>query len=171
MGTQGQQCNTLCARSRSLPRLCSLRDLLAFQIPSWEMETKTAFIKATAGSSSKGAGHGARRRPLPQPPSLCPQVPPFLLLFTETETNVSTVTVCTLCHSLLGVWLEHLGRQFQRAQARQPGPAELPQAGCPAAAAQPRSPRGPGAQWPGVPLRRAPVHASTEWNRAMYSIN
>lgn len=65
-------------RPRSQLWLYRLRDLFAFQILSWETEAKAAFIKATAGSSSKGAGHGARRRPRSQPPFLCPRVPPCL---------------------------------------------------------------------------------------------
>nr|XP_008524990.1 PREDICTED: probable E3 ubiquitin-protein ligase MARCH10 isoform X3 [Equus przewalskii] len=77
------------------------------RIPSWEMEMKAAFIKATAGSSSEGAGCGAWRGLSPQPPFLHPHVPPFPL-FTETETNVFTVIIFTLRRSLLGVWLEHL---------------------------------------------------------------
>lgn len=107
VGQEGQQCHAPPRLIPSLLGLYSLRDLLAFQIPSWEMEMKAAFIKATAGSSSEGAGCGAWRGLSPQPPFLHPHVPPFPL-FTETETNVFTVIIFTLRRSLLGVWLEHL---------------------------------------------------------------
>lgn len=45
--------------------LRSLRDDLAFQGPSWEMEMKATSVNATAGSSSKGAHCGAGRKLLP----------------------------------------------------------------------------------------------------------
>lgn len=86
-------------RSRSLLWLYSLRDLLAFQILSWEMEMKT-LMKATAGSSSKELAMELGRDLSPShpfyvlrclPPSssllkprpVCPQLPfaPYATLF------------------------------------------------------------------------------------------
>lgn len=57
---------------------------------------KVAFVKATAQWSSKGAGHGAGRKPLPPAAPLRPHMPPLLLLSTETETNVLAISFFNL---------------------------------------------------------------------------
>ncbi|XP_058148487.1 probable E3 ubiquitin-protein ligase MARCHF10 isoform X3 [Dasypus novemcinctus] len=87
------------------------------RIPSWEMEMKTPFIKATAGSSSEEAGHGAQRRPLyPAAFSMSP-VPPFFLFFTETATGMFTVTASPYT-ALCGVQLGHLGQPQRPVQSQ-----------------------------------------------------
>ncbi|XP_058287137.1 probable E3 ubiquitin-protein ligase MARCHF10 [Hylobates moloch] len=81
------------------------------RIRSWEMEMKAEFLKA--GSSSKETNCGARRDLSRQPFFLHPQVPPSLLLITETETKAFTVSIFTLCHSLLGSGLSIYGQPQQ----------------------------------------------------------
>lgn len=118
----GRRGHTLIGRAHRPPWLSSLRHLLAFQILSWGME-----MTAAATLSSKGAGPPELCEVIsPQPLFLCPHVPPSRLLFTETETTVFTVTIFTLCPSLLGVWPDPEGQQqgpaqSPTAQARQPG--------------------------------------------------
>lgn len=151
----------------------SLRDLLAFQIPSWEREMKTAFMKATAGSSSKELPWSSAETSPPAALSMslgAPLLPPLLKLRPVCPQLLFSPYATLFLGSGLSIYgQQQPPAQFRAAQAKQPGLVEHPQAVLllPRSPEAPRDPAltgpaawGPSAEW---------LHP--EWNQATSSVN
>lgn len=166
-------------RSCSLLWLCSLRELLAFQIPSWETEMKTAFMKATAGSSSKELAPELGGDLSPSRPFCVPRCLPPSSSLLKLRPRVRSYRFLPSATPFSGSGLSVHGQQqppaqTQTAQATQPGLVEHPQAALllplsPEAPKDPTALTGPAAWGASAEGTCSGLHP--EWNRGAYSVN